>query len=189
MLILASQSPRRSDLLTQIDADFEVIVSNYEENHNFSSDPEELAKLHACGKAEEVYTRTKDRKADVILGVDTLVYLNSEILGKPKDRQDAKKMITKLSGHTHQVMSAMCFIRIVDGYRQIHIETTHVTFYELTEDEVEKYLDTGEWDDKAGGYAIQGAAKEFVKNIDGDFSNVVGLPLHSFSKIYNELIK
>lgn len=188
MLILASKSPRRSTLLKEINIDFEVIPSNYEEKHDISSDPVILAMAHASGKAEEVFERTKDREDDIILGVDTLVALDGEIFGKPKNAEDAFTMIKKLSGHTHKVLSAMCLIRIGDKKKITHIETTEVTFYELSDEQIKSYIQTNEWHDKAGAYAIQGQASHFVNTIRGDFSNVVGLPKEAFLYLYDKLI-
>ncbi|MDP4008179.1 MAG: Maf family protein [Candidatus Peregrinibacteria bacterium] len=188
MLILASKSPRRSMLLREINVDFEVIESNYEEKHDISSDPARLATLHAQSKAEEVFGRVKGGADDVILGVDTLVTLNGEIFGKPKNASDAFEMIKKLSGHTHQVLSAMCLIRTRDEKKITHIEITEVTFHKLSDEQIEEYIQTNEWEDKAGAYAIQGQASGFVSAIEGSFSNVVGLPKEVFLDLYDKLI-
>ncbi|MBT6069075.1 septum formation protein Maf [Candidatus Peregrinibacteria bacterium] len=189
MLILASQSPRRRDLLNSIGVEFEIIVSNYEEDHDIETVPELLAKAHAINKAEEVYGRTKERVGDIILGSDTLVYLSGEILGKPRDAAQAKEMIQRLSGKIHQVITAMHFIVIENFEKSLtHIEKTDVTFKSLTNEEIDAYIETEEWQDKAGAYAIQGAAASFVAKIEGSFSNVVGLPLESFQRIYAELL-
>jgi len=190
MLILASKSPRRRNLLTQIGVEFEIIPSEYDEDHTISEDPEELALAHAKGKAKEVYIRLKKNTShvgDVILGVDTLVYIGDEILGKPENKQDAYNMLKKLSGKTHKVMSAMYFIRISDGKEVACLETTQVTFNSLSEEEVDAYLATDEWEDKAGSYAIQGSAQQFVEKIEGSLSSVIGLPIESFEKIYKEI--
>lgn len=183
MLILASKSPRRHALLKEMGIEFDVIPSSYDEKPDISNDPYELALLHACGKAEDVYTRSKKRKDDMIIGADTLVFLDGEIFGKPRNQNEAEKMLKKLSGKTHLVLSAICVIRIKDGKTLTHTECTEVKFKKLSADAVGKYLSTDEWKDKAGAYAIQGAAGEFVKTVHGDFSNVIGLPVMALKKL------
>lgn len=183
MLILASKSPRRHALLKEMGMEFTVVPSHYNERHDISNDPYELALLHACAKAEDVYARSKKRKDDTVLGADTLVFLDGEIFGKPRSRNEAGKMLKKLSGKTHQVLSAICLIRIADGKTLTHTECTEVQFKKLSADAVEKYLSTDEWKDKAGAYAIQGVAGEFVKTVHGDFSNVIGLPMNALRKL------
>src|SRR3990167_10497232 len=124
----------------------------YDKRHDISKDPHELAALHAGGKAREVLSRSKNRIADIVLGVDTLVYLNGEIFGKPKNKSEACRMIKKLAGHTHQVITAMCLILVKDGKEITHTEVTDVTFDDMNDKEIESYMRTGEWKDKAGAY-------------------------------------
>lgn len=190
MIILASKSPRRRDLLSMIGMEFEVIPSEYEEDHEIESNPKALALAHAEGKAQEVYERLKSDSTyanDIVLGVDTLVFLNGEILGKPLDEKDARNMLEKLSDHTHTVMSAMCVIRLSDGTKQAHLEETEVTFDKISSEDLDIYIKNAEWHDKAGAYAIQGLAAQFVKGMKGDFFNVVGLPINSCMHLLQEI--
>lgn len=190
MIILASQSPRRSDILKELGLDFKIIPSRYEERHDISNEPEELARLHARGKADEVYRCIKKKGACmdcIVLGADTLVYKDHEILGKPKDRGDAKRMIRKLSGGMHMVMSAICMIRVSDGKTVEGLDSSEVTFRDVHDEEIEKYLDEAQWRDKAGAYGIQGYASRFILSIVGDVHTVIGLPVGVTLEAYTQL--
>ncbi len=172
-LILASSSPRRRELLSSLKIPFLVIPSNVEEKKG-KDDPERFAKENALIKAKDVSFRIKDRW---ILGADTIVVLGRRIIGKPKDREDAKRMLRQLSGKNHTVITAFC---IIDPEGEVaHLETvkTEVWIKELTEEEIEGYLETGEPFDKAGSYAAQGIGAFMIKKIRGSYTNVVGLPL------------
>ena len=177
-LILASASPRRSALLSQIGLTFEIFPSEIEEpipNKNLSPEKvtQKLAKLKARTVAER-YTE------GVVIGADTLVVFKKELLGKPKNREDAKSMLSRLSGKTHRVITGVALIDIKKKTETTWSEVTKVCFRELCADEIDNYIQSGEAKDKAGAYGIQGRGAAFVKRIDGCYFNVVGLPLASF---------
>ncbi len=168
---------------------FTVKVSKYTEDHSLSNIPEELVLLHAVNKATEVAGRmSKTSENHLILSADTLVVCGKEILGKPTDRKDARRMLRMLSGKTHTVMTALHMIRMMDGKHISHVEKTAVEFDTISESEIESYLYTNEWTDKAGAYAAQGKGAVFIKKIEGDFFNVVGMPVRAFLKMYREII-
>lgn len=168
-LTLASSSPQRRAILEQLRIPFEVVVPSYVEDDAPGVDPTELVRAHAEGKARSVHTEGR-----VTLGVDTSVVLDGRIYGKPADRDDAARMLHELSGRTHTVVSGICLL----GARQdvIGHEITDVTFRLLSHDVVAGYLESGEWEGRAGAYAIQGLGGRLVERIDGDYLNVVGLP-------------
>jgi len=169
-LILASGSPRRSDLLRQAGLDFEIIVPQIDECPLPGEAPGDFVCRTAREKAESI---SADQA--VILAADTAVVDGDRILGKPIDSDDAIKMLRSLSGRTHEVMTGVC-IRFPDRTHCFHIET-RVTFRTLSEQEIVDYVATEEPMDKAGAYAIQGGAAKMVRQIEGSYSNVVGLPL------------
>ena len=162
-LILASNSPRRKELLQLCGVDFEVIPAQHEEPADKSLSIEKAIQHIAYSKALQVYNNHPD---DLILAGDTIVYFNNEILGKPKNEEDAKNMLKELSGTKHSVISAICFMSKEDTY--IDYEETDVWFAELSEKEIDWYISTGEPFGKAGSYAIQGKGGLFVEKIDGD---------------------
>ena len=169
--ILASQSPRRKELLTRAGYRFDIIVSEVDETIPDGLSPSEAVLLLARRKAEAV---SAQYPGAVVVGCDTVVALNGQILGKPVDAADAKAMLSSLSGNTHTVFSGVC---ITDGARNEAFYTaTDVTFYPLPEKTVDSYIATGEPMDKAGAYGIQGLGCVLVERISGDYSNVVGLP-------------
>ena len=171
--ILASASPRRKELFSKIVDEFEICPSNIPETVpdglQAEKQPEYLAKI----KAEDV---AKKHPEDIVVGADTSVILGDEILGKPKDRKDAKRMLNALSGKTHKVITGCAVVK--KGVTESFSVTTEVTFHLLDKNDVEQYLDTDEPYDKAGSYGIQGLAMIFVKEINGDYYNVVGLPIN-----------
>jgi septum formation protein len=162
-LILASTSPQRRAILTQLAIPFDVVTPAYEEEPG--GDPLE----HAAGKARSI-----DGGERPVLGVDTIVLCRGEVLGKPRDETDARRMLEALSGATHEVISGLC-LRTGD-WEELHSETTEVTFRALTPAEIEEYIAVGEWEGRAGAYAIQGLGARLVQRIEGDYLNVVGLP-------------
>ncbi len=172
-IILASNSPRREELLTQIGMKFEIIPSKFEENITDLPAPE-LAEYFACMKARDVASSVNGDA--LIIGADTVVFLD-EIMGKPKSRKDAADMLRKLSGKRHLVISGLSIINTVSGEMQTGHESTAVKMKELEDEEIEAYINTGEYADKAGAYAIQGKGSLFIEGIEGDYFNVVGLPL------------
>lgn len=194
-IILASGSPRRKELLTQAGYDFDVCPSLSEEDLEVMA-PSEYVMLLAKMKADEVCNRiiAEDvgRRAKklpekfIILGADTVVSLNGRILGKPYDYDDAYNTLNSLSDQTHQVYTGVCLI-YVEGRAKTSssfFEKTDVTFYPVSHEEIIQYLATNEPFDKAGSYGIQGKGGLFVKEINGDYNNVVGLPL---ARVYHEI--
>ncbi len=181
-IVLASQSPRRKGLLESIGLKFLVHPSNFEEKETHIT-PEELALHNAIGKAQDVARHYKDA---LIIGVDTVVAFNDHFLGKPKDREDAKRILRILSNTTHKVISAICIIDTNTKKNVSAIETTLVTIDRLEESEIEAYVNSGEGVDKAGGYAIQGLGALFCRKIEGDYFNVVGLPIYRLRKLLKE---
>lgn len=183
-LILASESPRRKELLSQIGMEFEVMSCGGEEPVDVTI-PYRVVEEHAMQKAKAV--ADKITETVTIIGADTVVAFQGEILEKPKDRQDAINMLTKLQGNTHEVYTGVVLIKIepdrTQNRKKFH-ECTKVTFYPMSEREIEAYTDTKEPMDKAGSYGIQGIGAKYVKEICGDYNNVVGLPV---ARLYQEL--
>ena len=176
-IILASASPRRRELLGYIVKDFSVIPSGVEEivpkGVNVLKQPEYLSKIKALDIA-------KQYPEDIVIGADTSVILRNETLGKPKDRTDAEKMLLKLSGKVHKVVTGCTVIK--NGVCKTFSVVSKVKFQRLNKTEIEAYLDTDEPYDKAGSYAVQGRAGSFVEWIKGDYFNIVGLPISKLKK-------
>ncbi|MEI8105274.1 MAG: Maf family protein [Actinomycetes bacterium] len=162
-LVLASTSPQRRAILDQLRISFEAVAPPFEEEDG--GDPLD----HAAGKARSI-----DGHGRVVLGVDTVVLCRGETIGKPRDHADAERMLRALSGRTHEVVSGLC-LRGAD-WEELHSETTAVTFRTLAPHDIERYLAIGEWEGRAGAYAIQGLGGSLVERIEGDYLNVVGLP-------------
>lgn len=207
-IILASQSPRRQEILSLGGYEYKVCVSSAEEQippeelENLT--PQELVEKLARVKAEDVYRRncsknmeksmTDNQAADsveeiTVIGADTVVAVDGCVLGKPKTEDEAKQMLARLSGRTHDVFTGVCILWTdSDTQEEIHGNTFHchtkVTFYPMTEEEIDNYVATGDCMDKAGAYGIQSGAAKYIQGIEGDYLNVVGLPL---SKIYHVL--
>lgn len=173
-LILASASPRRNELLRQLHLDFDVIPSDASETHFDHLTPAETAKQNAWLKAASV---AKNHPKQLVLGADTLVCLNNEVFGKPKNLNDARRMLQQLQGKTHWVVTGVCLLRLRPHYNATFADTTQVTFRQLSDDEINRYLELMNPLDKAGAYAIQEHGGRLVASLDGSFSNVVGLPL------------
>lgn len=176
-IILASGSPRRKELLELIGVDFKIITSNKEEVIT-STNPEEVVKELSLMKAEDVAEGVEGPA--LILGADTVVAHNGRILGKPKDKEDAVRMITSFSGDDHYVYTGVSMIKKeADGsVKNISFaESTKITVYPMTAEEIERYVDSGEPMDKAGAYAIQGLFAPYIKEITGDYYNIVGFPI------------
>lgn len=181
-IILASGSPRRKELLSSLGHPYEVLPSHADEIVYTSLSPEENVKHIAFDKAHEVFKLHQD---DIVIGADTIVVLNNMIYGKPKDELDAFQMLKKLSGKTHQVITGICVLK--EGIKHNYAETSNVTFRHLSEEEITQYIKTKEPMDKAGAYAIQGLAKEFIVSYDGELENIIGLPLLKLERILEEL--
>lgn len=179
-LILASASPRRAELLRAAGIPFEISGADIDERFRAGETPGHAVARLAEAKAGAVVARYPDR---VVLGADTTVVVGGEALGKPADAADAARMLTLLSGRTHEVLTGVCLC--AQGRRLVHVEPTRVRMVRLSDAEIAWYVSTGEAADKAGGYAVQGLASRFIKGIDGSYSNVVGLPI---SRVY-ELLK
>ena len=177
-IILASASPRRRELLTRENFNFCVFPSNAKEESECDTDPRDLALANARLKAEEVSEKFPNCP---VLGADTIVVLNGEVFGKPKDVPSALEMLRTLSGSTHNVVSGIA-VRY-QGKTVTSFEQTKVTFRKIDDDEIMSYIESGEPFDKAGGYGIQDKASVFVKKIDGDYFNVVGLPVFNFFSV------
>ena len=168
-MILASASPRRKELLSSMGIAFEVIVADAQEATEGS--PDVLVMENAALKATAVAALHPDR---MVLGSDTVVCVDGQVLGKPKDEEDAFCMLRALSGREHQVYTGVCLIK--NGKKDVRCDKTDVFFTSLSDEEIRDYIRTGEPMDKAGAYAIQGIAGMFVEKICGSFSNVIGLP-------------
>ena len=171
MIILASKSPRREELLKKLCAEFKIISGDAAEIET-SANPRELAIKNAALKAETV---ARDFPNDTVIGADTIVVLNGEIFGKPHGETGAFEMLKKLSGRRHEVITGLAIVS--GGETFTAAETTEVYFGEMTDAEILAYVATGEPLDKSGSYALQGGAAKFIEKIHGDWSNVVGLPL------------
>ena len=180
-LILASGSPRRRALLEAAGFDFEVEESGVEEALRAGEPAEAFAQRVAREKALRVAASRPTES--LILGADTVVVLDGEILGKPADAAQARRMLRRLSGRTHQVHTAVCLVSAPQSVVAETLETTLVTFRDLDEREIRDYIASGEPFDKAGGYGIQGEASKFVSGLEGSYSNVVGLPLERVAEM------
>ena len=177
MIILASGSPRREELLKKICTDFEIHVSEAEE-FTSATTPKELAVENAVLKAKAV---AKDFPNDIVIAADTIVSLGNRVFGKPHDFDDACKMLRELADKVHVVITGLAVIK--DGKVTTATEETEVHFGEMTDEEIANYVKTGEPMDKSGSYALQGGMAPYVRKINGDWSNVVGLPLYRLRKI------
>lgn len=179
-LILASKSPRRSEILKNAGFEFAVRVAEADESVPYGTNPEDAVVIIAARKAKAV-ERSED---EIVLGADTVVVLDNKILGKPKSREDAYNMIKSLSGRVHSVFTGVCIMG--NGKSMTFVEETKVEFLPLSDEEINEYIDTDEPYDKAGAYGIQGLASKFVRRIEGDYFNVVGLPI---SAVYEKFFK
>jgi septum formation protein len=181
MIVLASASPRRQELLRNAGIPFVVQPADIDETPLAGESPRECAERLAREKALAVF---QSRPHDFVLGADTIVVVDDAILGKPRDAGDAARMLRLLSGRRHAVITGVCIVEPAAG-RQLPVaskittasETTLVTFCKMSDDEIRDYVATGEPMDKAGAYAIQGIASRWIPRIEGDYSNVVGLPV------------
>jgi septum formation protein len=182
MLVLASSSPRRIELLKMAGYEFTAAPTYVNEAYLHDTPPMQIVEQLATKKARAA---AKEHPEDTVLGADTLVVLKGRVLGKPKDAADAKSMLALLSGSVHQVYTGYCIIsgsKLICGH-----ECTSVEFYPLKEAEIDAYIATEEPMDKAGAYAIQGRGALLIKRIDGDFYNVVGLPIGKINKFLKSI--
>jgi septum formation protein len=170
-LVLASRSPQRKAILEQLHIPFDVVPPRYDEETPAAGDAAQIAREHAGAKARSVAPQADDQP---VLGVDTVVVLDGVIFGKPRDAADAERMLELLSGKTHVVISGLCLHTL--AWEIVEHEATNVAFRELTPRDLAAYVASGEWEGRAGAYAIQGLGANLVRGIEGDYLNVVGLP-------------
>lgn len=179
-IILASQSPRRKELLRYLVTDFLIEPADVDETIQPSDEPEDYVMRMAQAKAAKIAAH---HPADIVIACDTIVVNQGEILGKPVDRKDGYRMLRALSGGVHQVFTALVIRQ--GGQITTALVPAEVTFFELTDEEIQNYLESGEYADKAGAYGIQGGASLFVKQIVGDYYSIVGFPVG----VVNQLLK
>ena len=184
-IILASASPRRHELLNQIGLAHLVEVSDVVETIDDLSLPQEIVTMIAMQKAVSIANKHKDENC-IIIGADTIVVQDNCLLGKPRDDQQAKEMLMKLQGASHFVLTGISLISSMDGKNVSDFVKTKVTFRTMSEYEIEKYIQSGEPMDKAGAYGIQGIGSKYITEIEGDFFNVVGLPLCRLTTLLEE---
>ena len=185
--VLASGSPRRKELLGKVVNSFEIIPALSEEKP-METEPSAIVEELSYQKASEIFHKILTDSTDrvVVIGADTVVSYNHRVLGKPKDREDAKRMLMELSGQTHEVYTGVSVFYMEDGQEKhftFH-EETKVFVEKMTDEEIASYVETGEPDDKAGAYGVQGLFAIYIKGIEGDYYNVVGLPV---ARLYKEL--
>lgn len=178
-IILASKSPRRKELLEKCGIEFECMPMNIDESLNEGDTLEEKIRILSQRKASACLAAYPDA---VVIGSDTIVTVDEKILGKPKNREEAKEMLRELSGRTHRVITGLCIIGSARTYTDVSV--SEVTFAPLSEEEIDAYTESGECDDKAGSYAIQGLGGKFITHISGDYYAIMGLPLNL---VYEEL--
>lgn len=183
-MILASGSPRRRELLDAMGVRFEVIRSNVDESKIIADHPRTYALRAAFAKAKEVADRIENDRW--VLGADTVVTRRMRLYGKPETPEDARRILGELSGETHEVITGMALV--LSGAERSHLlaESTRVTFQQLSSEQIDVYIASGEPMDKAGAYGIQGAAEAFIDHIEGDYFNVVGLPCEALSDLMAE---
>ncbi|WKL03534.1 Maf family protein [Paenibacillus amylolyticus] len=181
-IILASTSPRRKELIASLHLAFDVIPSHANEDTPPEWTPEQTVQELALRKALAVYRGLEGREQEaIIVGSDTVVVLDGEILGKPLDEADAERMLSRLQGRVHRVFTGVACIDAGNGQSLVHYRQTDVTMKELTDATIRAYVQTGEPSDKAGSYAIQGIGASLIDRIEGCYFNVVGLPLSLLS--------
>jgi septum formation protein len=187
-LILASASPRRAEVLHNAGFVFEVRPAGVDETRQPHEAAEDYVRRVAQAKAHVLAgtARAAGERA-IVIAADTIVLAEGQILGKPKDADDARRMLRLLSGKTHEVLTALCLINILASKEVLHVEKTRVEFLKMSEAEIESYIQTGEPFDKAGAYGIQGIAGRFATRIEGCYFNVLGLPLSRLWATLHEL--
>lgn len=185
-VILASGSPRRSDLMKQVGFEFRISTCNTDESYDDSLSPAEIVMELSLRKADAVFDKEMPEKDTVVVAADTIVAMDNKILGKPKDRNDAIRMLTELSGKKHQVYTGVTLYYYVNGrvFIENFADCADVYFRELSHETITAYVDSWEPMDKAGAYGIQGLGAILVDKIDGDYYTIVGLPI---SKVYHSI--
>lgn len=182
-IILASKSPRRKEILETLGFEFSIVTADTDESSN-ETDPRALTRDLACRKGSDVVKLINDSDT-LVISCDTVVWCDGKILGKPQNKDDAKEMLRLLSGRKHTVTSGLSLI--INGKTVTDSEDTDVYFADLSEEFIEKYVESGEPMDKAGSYAVQGIASMWIEKIDGCYFNVVGLPVRLLCKLLDEL--
>jgi septum formation protein len=180
-ILLASSSPQRRAILEQLGIPFDVVAPSYEEHDPPDADAVELVRAHAAGKARSVAGEAEERP---VLGVDTAVRLDGRLFGKPTGPEEAEEMLDALGGRTHEVVSGLCLV--TPGWEVVEHEVTTVSFRELTPRDLAAYISSGEWQGRAGGYAIQSLGAALVTRLEGDYLNVVGLPAALLVRLLSE---
>lgn len=189
-VVLASNSPRRKELLYQIFDSVDVIKSDFNEEEINEKNPEKLVKVLSLKKAEAVFDKIESNESEMlIIGGDTIVYFDGQVLGKPKDKKDAYNTLKKLQGNKNEVYSAFAVV-LKKGKRVIKetvLSKSIVTMKAMTDEEIEEYIKTGEPMDKAGSYAVQGIGRKFINNIEGSYNSVVGLDVGKLKEILEKM--
>ena len=180
-IILASQSPRRRELMTKFNLPFDCVVADVDEHFDLTDGLEKAIINVACKKAEAVFN---NYPYSVVIAADTIVTINNKILGKPRNEQDAFDMLQLLSGKTHKVLTGVCILS--NDKKEYFCDSSYVEFYPLTKKQIMDYIATGEPMDKAGAYGIQGQGALIVKSIIGDFYSIMGFPI---ARVYRSLLK
>lgn len=183
-IILASESPRRQDLLNQMGVEFIVIPSGIDEDEPLDELPGPYCARLAVQKAEAVGHYKPEH---LVLGADTVVALGDRIMGKPKNKDDAAEMLRTLSGQWHEVWTGMCLFQKMQEIQLVKSVRSNVKFKDLSHDEIDCYIETGEPMDKAGSYAIQGIGAKLVREVNGSYHNVIGLPTSELGSMFEQL--
>jgi septum formation protein len=187
-LILASSSPRRQELIQTFQLPVRIEASHVDEFYEPHTAPADIVEILALRKAQAVTSSLKEDSPDgIVIGSDTIVVYENQVLNKPVDDEDAERMLSMLQGRTHQVFSGIACVDLQSGHQRVQHRMTEVTMRELTLDEIRRYIASGETSDKAGAYAIQGIGATLVDSIHGCYFNVVGLPLSLLSSMLREL--
>lgn len=186
-IILASGSPRRRELLDQMGLEYDVILSKVDESSSGELPPSELVQVLARMKAKAVAKKIRAKKEEaLVIGADTIVVLEGQVLGKPENNLDAEKMLERLSGIMHKVYTGVAIVDVKSATEEVFVQKTNVYMKSISQEEITAYVLTGEPLDKAGSYGIQGKGGVFIEKIEGDYFSVMGLPI---SKLYESLKK
>lgn len=183
-VVLASNSPRRKELLERLGVFFSVMPSDFDEKQVKHGNPAEVARLCALGKALDIAMRLQE---GIVLGADTIVVLNNKIFGKPKNAVDARRMLNRLSGKTHSVFTGVALVNAKTRERESFVEESKVKFKKLSSEDIEGYIASGECFGKAGAYAIQGKATALIEGYEGSFYNIVGLPIEKLKPVIDKM--
>lgn len=184
-IILASTSPRRKDILSNMGIEFDIVSPDFDEsliNKTFSYEKIEKIAENKCESAIN-----KINESGIVISADTVVIYDNKVMGKPKDYDEAFKMLSILNGNSHKVVTAICIIDKTNGKKLIDSETSEVSFNKISEDDIKNYIDNYKPFDKAGSYGIQELPKHFIKNIKGEYDNIVGLPTKTLINMFKEI--